>query len=208
VRAILEGSFTVSVAALRAFGPHFALPLRYHPLRRSRPGWGAIETEWCTRACDYRARAVHWLGTEAVSAGHYQLVEWGCGTSCMTGAVIDAIVSFLVVGSLTAEATQQEAEETNSQFTGGKQYLSIIALITNRKDLSASLPLLIDNSSDLPAFDVSVVVIKLPSTTPQTVEEFNAMNPFLAPQINIGTVLPEYVSQKIPGVSVALGRYD
>jgi len=28
--------------------PHFALPLRYHPLRRSRPDWGAIGTEWCT----------------------------------------------------------------------------------------------------------------------------------------------------------------
>ena len=30
--------------------PHFALPLRYHPLRRSRPGWGAIGTERCTRS--------------------------------------------------------------------------------------------------------------------------------------------------------------
>jgi transposase len=30
--------------------PHFALPLRYHPLRRSRQGWGAIGTEWCTRS--------------------------------------------------------------------------------------------------------------------------------------------------------------
>lgn len=60
-------------------------------------------------AYSYRTRLLDGAQQPVNFAGHYQLVQWGCGTTCSTGAVIDALTGQVIflprIATLGMEAT-------------------------------------------------------------------------------------------------------
>ncbi len=65
------------------------------PVYRGRVGRVDLSS---ANAYQYRTRLQNGARQPPNFAGHYQLVQWGCGTECSTGAVIDALngqVTFL-----------------------------------------------------------------------------------------------------------------
>ena len=84
--AVIAGIASVSASAQTSRAPSFS----HYPVAVEKARVRAIDFKKNPDARSFRTRLTEGLKAGVNFAGHYTLVGWGCGTGCISGAVIDA----------------------------------------------------------------------------------------------------------------------
>jgi hypothetical protein len=84
--AVITGVIAVSVNAQTGQAPSF----RRYPVAVEKARVRTIDFKKNPDARSFRTRLSEGLKGGVNFAGHYTLVGWGCGTGCISGAIIDA----------------------------------------------------------------------------------------------------------------------